>query len=272
MRIPTLIAAALALLLLGSACVETNRTVTNTQAPVSPGENKLHKVSWQSDLYEPQRSSGRHSYITDCFDQAIVGQPLPDACVTRSVLLEETGAFRRSRTIAPALMLLVIGGLLWYSRRQIAYLPPQELEEAPQVAPASSGLAGTRSSAQRLLEVGEAARDAHTEAWAERSDLRRPGAIGLLFGVVITVVAAAVLGFGTGIEWAFVTAAVVAFFAGSIYLATFLAMVPARVQLDPLYQRLGFFAGIASGMLGLGILLMWQHRLFYEWNGVTWPF
>lgn len=272
MRIPTLIVAALALLLLGSACVEANRTVTNTQAPVSPGEDKLHKVSWQSDLYEPMRSSGRRDYITNCYDQAIEGQPLPDACVTRSVLLEETGAFRRSRTIAPALMLVIGGGLLWYSRRQIAYLPPRELEELPRGAPASSGLAGTRSTASRLLVAGEAAREAHTEAWSERSDLRRPGSIGLGFGLTLTVIAAAVFGFGTGIEWSFVTSAVIGFFVGSIYLATFLAMMPARVQLDPLYQRLGFFAGVASGMFGLGILLMWQHLWFYRWNGVTWPF
>jgi hypothetical protein len=272
MRIPTLIVAALALLLLGSACVGANRVVTNTQGPVSPGEDKLHKVSWQSDLYEPQRSSGRRSYITDCYDQAIEGQPLPDACITRSVLLEETGAFRRSPVIAPALLLVVLGGLLWYSRRQIAYLPPQELEVLPQTAPASSGLEGTRSTASRLLVAGEAAREAHTEAWAERSDLRRPGAIGLIFGLALTIVPAAIFGFGTGIEWAFVTSAVVGFFVGSIYLATFLAMVPARVQLDPLYQRLGFFAGIAISMLGLSILLMWQHLWFYRWNGVTWPF
>jgi len=169
-------------------------------------------------------------------------------------------------------MLVVIGGLLWYSRRQIAYLPPRELEEVPRGAPASSGLAGTRSTASRLLVAGEAAREAHTEAWAGRSDLRRPGTIGLAFGLTLTVIAAAVFGFGTGIEWAFVTSAVIGFFVGSIYLATFLAMIPTRIQLDPLYQRLSFFAGIATGMLGLGILSMWQHRVFYEWNGVTWPF
>lgn len=272
MRTPTLIVAALALLLLGSACVEANRVVTNTQGPISPGEDKLHKVSWQSDLYEPQRSSGRRSYITDCYDQAIEGQPLPAACVTRSVLLEETGAFRRSSVIAPALMLVVLGGLIWYSRRHIAYLPPRELAVQPQTAPASSGLAGTRDSASRLLRAGEAAREAHTEAWSERSDLRRPGAIGLVFGVVMITIATAVLGFGTGVEWAFVTSSILGFFVGSIYLATFLAMMPASIQLDPLYQRLGFFTGIAIGMFGLGVLVMWQHLWFYQWNGVTWPF
>ncbi len=272
MRTPTLILASLAVLLIATGCVEANRVVTNTQGPVSPGENKLHKVSWQSDLYEPQRSGGRHAYITDCFNQAIEGQPLPDACITRSVLLEETGSFRRSSNIASLLMFAVLGGLLWYSRRHIAYLPPQEQTVAPASVSASSGLAGTRSAASRLLVTGESARDSHAEAWTGRSDLKRPGTIGLIFGLAITVIVVAVFGFGTGIEWAFVTAAVIGFFVGSVYLATFLAMIPVRVQLDPLYQRLGFFGGIAIGMFGLGVLAMWQHLWFFQWNGVTWPF
>src|SRR5690606_14342643 len=110
---------ALSLLLASTllACADVERTVIDKREPAG----EVRTVAWASNRY-PDYSAAQ-VWGPECWNRAVVGEALPDACLTASALASETDPFRRSPWTAGSVALLAIGVLGLVAWRTVGVHP-----------------------------------------------------------------------------------------------------------------------------------------------------
>ena len=198
----------------------------------------------------------------------MVGEPLPDSCLTKRVLRADTDAFERSPAVAWATTLVAIAGLLWFALRRIAWVPRVAAVTEHRVA---SPIPDSGSAAIELMRSTDAERESRMEAEADGHDLRHPWWVGLAIGVIPLIVMSLLVGWGTSLSWARRPGLLIFLGLGLISLPMVLGRFQ-RSDMHPMIMRLQFLGGVSVGMLLLFLTGMGLRGLLLNLNGVAWPF
>ncbi len=247
--------------LLLAGCAEVNRTVTAREVVVDDGEP--HRVvAWESNRYPLFEALPDDA----CWEQATIGQPPPEACLTTDALASEADPFRWSRGITTAGALLAIGSLVWFATRRVGWQPTVASTTAGDPARQAFHSAG----AVTLMRGMEQEKEAQQVAAGSRRDLGRPALVGFLIAVAALVPLVALLGWGMGLGWGVVTGVFLILGVGGAFVLLLVPLPPMPADHDAYTQRLLFFTGTAVGLLvicGIGLL---QRALLVELHGIAW--
>lgn len=255
--------AALALLLaalLLTACSEVDRTVTERGTEVDAIDGTIRVLVWESDRYPDYRDRRAH-----CWDDAVVGEPVPDACLTNRTLVGETQPLRRSLPLAAASGILAIAALVWTARRRIVWYPfvtREDLDDPP-LRPLTARTARSlaRATSREKFEAGQRTR-------RPRWQLAVPALAGAALAAVALPPLVLLVGYGTALGWGLMVGLVLFIGVWATAIAYLTPLTPQQAQPDPLYARLAFLGGAATAAILAAAIGFAYRTPLLELNGL----
>lgn len=262
---PALIfAALLGVAVLASACADVERITISRHRVSNTVGGDYPALLWESNRYPDFQ--GRVSDA--CWDDAELGGPLPDSCVSAVSSILEANPYRTNRALAVLVSLVVGAGILGFALRRIAWRPAVPPEQAS-TTPLSE--ATTSSRAVDLMRVIDAEKGAQVVAEATGHDLPRPGLFGAGLGAIALPPLILLVGYGAALGWAAVTAAL---FLGVIGVVNLVILLPTRFQpsdVSATISRMYFVGGVAVAFLGLAVIGSLISTPLKDLHGVDWP-
>lgn len=260
-RSGVLLTALLALFLL-AACAEVERTVTAREVVVPDNSEPYRAVVWESNRYS------RMDVVPSdaCWDEAVIGQPPPEVCLSTRVLGVESDPFRWSRPLTTASALLAIGALLWFSNRRIGWQPTVARATASDPTPR----AFNPSDAVTLMRGVTHEKRSQRIAINARRDLGRPALVGFLVAVAVILPLIGLIGFGAGLGWGAVTGVILFLGVGAAFLLLILPTPWTPADQEAYVARLLFFAGIGGTLLLASAIGLVQRTPLEELHGLAW--
>lgn len=241
------------------ACADVERTVTYV-SPITTDDGV--PIRWESDRYPAVAVKVEN----DCWDVAVVGEPVPDVCVTAHALAMETNPYREFRWVAHAGTALAIAVLALVAWRRVGLHPVVDRTNTGEPTPHHFD----EDAAVALMRHSEAERSARIAAEPSRHDPSHPfirGALLTLAGLVLPVL---LFGYGRTLGWAVNTGIVLLLLTAppmALLQLTFLR--PANV--DAAIARGSFLCGAVVPLLfGAFFGLLFVAPLL-NLNGIDWP-
>ncbi len=261
--LPRLHAAPLALLLaalLLTACSEVDRTVTERRIGATVFDRDNRVLVWESDRYPDYRDRRAH-----CWDDAVVGEPVPDACLTNRTLVGETQPLRRSLPLAAGSGILAIAALVWTARRRIVWYPfvtREDLDDPP-LRPLTTCTARSlgRATSREKFEAGQRTR-------RPRWQLALPALAGAALAAVALPPLVLLVGYGTALGWGLMVGLVLFIGVWATAIAYLTPLTPQQAQPDPLYARLAFLGGAATAAILAAAIGFTYRTPLLELNGL----
>ncbi len=271
-RAAILVGALLALLLL-AGCADTDRVVLAKGEIVSEAEpgQVVYRVSWRSDKYglfgTARTVAPDDPWAIECYQAATVGETAPHACVTRAVLLIETGSLTNAPWRSFSLILLAIVVVGYVGVRHVARAPPPAEVVGEPVRVGGSGpdlTVLTRADVEKVAfePVRQAQSTFARSGYGMRVALR-----GAAVAAAVVIALGLLVGFETGGEWALLTSLSLLLFTTVAYV---IGIATTNNVRETLQIRAVFTIGTALGFLGgafIGSLLL---DPLIEWDGVRW--
>jgi len=253
--------AVLAILLL-AACAEVDRTVTAREIVVPENDDPYRAVTWESNRYPLFESRPSE----DCWDEAVIGQPPPEVCLSTEVLASEADPYRWSRGFTTAGALLVIGALFWFATRRVGWQPSVESTTASDPA----RRAFSSADAVTLMRGIEQEKEAQGIAIRSRRDLGRPALVGLLIALVAVIPLIGLIGWGAGFGWTVVTGVFLIIGVGAAYVLYLVPLPPMPADNEAYIARLLFLTGAALGFIIPAAIGLLQRAPLEELHGIAW--
>lgn len=262
----------LALLLL-AGCQDTDRVVREKGEIASRSEpgQVVYRVSWRSDKYgiggTARTVAPDDPWVRGCFQAATVGETAPHACVTRAVLLAETGSLTNAPWRSFGLMLFAIAAVGYVGMRYVARAPalaPAVGEPVRIGGPGADLTVLTRADVDKVAY--QPARQAHA-SFARSGYGMRIALRGAFVAAAVVIALGLLVGFETGGEWALLTSLSLLLFTTVGYIVGIARSNNVR---ETLQIRVVFTIGTALGFLGgafIGSLLL---DPLIAWDGVRW--
>ena len=236
------------------ACADVDRTV------VGRGGRQL---TWESDRYPSHTAEG----IDDaCRDQAVIGQPVPDACLTARELASEMEPFTSSPWIAGTALVLTMGLLAILAWKMFGWQANVGSTTAGEPTPRHFD----ESSAISLMRNTEIERSARIEAESHRREPSHPFMVGMGLALLVLTLLTLLFGYGRAIAWGFVTGMMLFVWVGPI-LASLQLNLWRPANIDGAIARASFLGG-ATAILALGCFFALFFRTpLLNLNGIDWP-
>lgn len=257
-----LFAALLAVLLLLVGCAEVERTVTAREVVVEEGSDPRRIVAWDSNRYSRLEVDPGD----ECWDEAVIGQPPPEVCLSTSVLGTEADPFRWSRLLTTASALGAIGALFWYANRRIGWQPTVDRATGGDGARRSLN----SSDAVNLMRGISQEKQSQHIAKRARRDLGRPALVGLFVAAAVLIPLIGLTGYGTGLGWGAVTGVILMLGVGAGFIVLLVPLPPMPSDYAAYSARLLFFGGIAAGLLIAAAIGLSQRTPLVELDGIAW--
>lgn len=262
-RIIPLLTALCALLFLGTACAEANRTTVRRYTVSDGAGGTQPALLWESNRYPDFEAR-----VSDtCWSEAQVGAPVPGSCVSPVSTILEANPYRTNAPLAFIGSMIAMAAILAYSLRRIAWQPHVEPEP---VAPPPEADAPSAAPVLQLMRVVNTEKDAETAAVAAGHDIPRPGLVGSATALVAVVLLIALVGYGATLAWAAITA--ILMFAG-LGLLELAVLLPTPLQISgkgAVVSRMLFAAGIAATFLGLVLVGAALPTPLTDLHGLAW--
>ncbi len=216
-----------------------------------------------------------HSFATQCYEEAVVGEPLPPRCGGVEVV-----STRSSRPVGTDVFVvlissaLVLAGLVAFAWR---YVGRAALVAGSATAMGDQGSAHD-GDAIALIQRADGARTAHRPIVEERIQVERRGratleaARGALLALPVVGVLDLVIGLSRGSDVAFFTALLLFLSVAILYVLALVSMLADGEPDESFYQRLSFTLGAATGLAVGGFLTLTPIASYIEWDGVRWLF
>ena len=273
MRRTAILVGALLALLLFAGCRDTDRVILDKgdiSSQAEPGQ-VVYRVSWRSDKYglfgTARTLPPDDPWVRDCYLAATIGETAPHACVTRAVLLIETGSLTNAPWRSFSLILLAIAAVGYVGMRHVARAPPPAAVVAE---PVRVGGPGPDLSVFTRADVEKVAfapvQQAHS-MFARSGYGMRMGLRGAAAAAAVAVALGLLVGFETGGEWAMLTSLSLLLFTTVAYVVGIATTNNVR---ETLQIRAIFTIGSGLGFLGgafIGSLLL---DPLIGWDGVRW--
>lgn len=271
-RAAVLVGALLALLLL-AGCRDTDRVIQEKGEIASEAEpgQVVYRVSWRSDKYGIFGASRTlppdDPWVRECYQAATVGETAPHACVTRAVLLAETGSLTNAPWRSFSLILLAIVVVGYIGARHVAHAPAAASAVGVPVRVGGPGpdlTVLTRADVEKVaFEPVRRAQSMFARSGYGMRIARRGAAV----AAAVVVALGLLVGFETGGEWALLTSLSLLLFTTVAYVVGVATTTNVR---ETLQIRAVFTIGTALGFLGgafIGSLLL---DPLIAWDGVRW--
>gem|GEM_PF-4578525 len=241
------------------ACAEVERTVIERDRDSSGA----HRLSWESGLY-PRHSV--ESLEDGCWEEAVVGQPVPDACLTARELASETEPFTTSPLLAGTGLVLAMGLLAILAWKMFGWQANVGSTTAGEPTPRHFD----ESSAISLMRNTEIERSARIEAESHRREPSHPFLVGMGLALLVLTLLTLLFGYGRAIAWGFVTGMMLFVWVGPI-LASLQLNLWRPANIDGAIARASFLGG-ATAILALGCFFALFFRTpLLNLNGIDWP-
>lgn len=233
-----------------------------------------------------QTAASGDPFVSDCYDRAVVGESLPEACEEYGIVLPaptEEGMSRSDVLVVLAASTLMLGSLVLIARRWVG---GTTLDQAgvpvPQAAPPADASRGPearpRSAAVELVQRAEGSRDAHREAIERRIAVEGRGRArgeairGGTIALALATAVALLVGLSRGADAAFVSALLVFLSVAILYVLALASMLAQGEPDESFYQRLSFGMGAGIALAASGFVTLTFVAPQIEWDGVRWLF
>src|SRR5690606_16714676 len=226
---------------------------------------EVRTVAWESNRY-PDYSAAQ-VWGPECWNRAVVGEALPDACLTASALASETDPFRASPWTAGTAALLAIGVLGLVGWRTVGVHPIVARSNTGDSSPSHFD----EVAAVSLMQHTESERSARIAAEPRRRDPSHPFIRGGVLALLVLVPLVLLFGYGRTLGWALNTGLILGVLAVPPLALMQLTLVR-PTDLDSAIARASFLCGaVATLLFGSFLALMFRVPL-RGLNGVEWPF
>jgi hypothetical protein len=252
-------------------------TVTSKHTVERSSGGTVYTVNWRSRStgqgFVTRAATEGDDFVRKCFDQAVVGEPVPSACPTSDTIFDSRRTVSWGAVCVALLSLTTIGALWLYASRRVG--------QVPLTAPAGATIeavpiaSNTVSDPVALMQSAEAAKEAYSDEWQARQQLARPGrgryylGVGLGVGSLLMGVAGVLAGWSAGGEWGVVTALLIYTGVAVAFTLSLTSLMATETPEEGFYQRLAFFSGAATGLVVGGFIASLDFATRFEWDGVV---
>lgn len=258
-----LLVMALALAPAALACAEVERTVTLHEIVNVDGDDQ-RTVAWESDRYAAHTASGVED---ECWDAAVVGESVPDACLTAGEVASETDPFDEAPWLSLAAAIAAIAVLGLFTWKRVAAQAPVDRTTAGEPLPRHFD----EDEAVALMRNSEIERGRRIEAERSRRDVTSPFLVGMLAPLPSLVVLVLLFGFGRTFGWGLGVGALLFLSVGPIGALILLNFLrPADVHAA--ITRLLFLGGATLTFFLGSMFALARRGPMVGLNGIDWPF
>lgn len=195
-----------------------------------------------------------------------VGEPVPEACLTASVLSAEANPFRQAPWIAGAGTILALCALLFLAWKQVGWQPAVESTTEGAARPRHFD----EAAAVALMRGAEVERAGRIEAERQRRSPGRPFLAGAVFALLVLAVLVLLVGWGRAFGWGMPTGLLLFFSVGPVAALVVLNILQPP-NLDATMPHLQFLGGATATFLVGGFIALYLRAPLLNLNGVDWP-